>query len=75
VNITLDPSEFSEVIDAAVDRALAKMRDEQPANELGKFAFGKQAAADSLDMSVSTLDRHTYPRGDLRAIKLDGRVL
>jgi len=74
-SIHLDLAEFEPIIQQAVDRAFAKMRDEQPANDLGKLALGKQAAADALDVSVSTLDRHTYPRGDLRAVKLDGRVL
>ena len=75
LEIHLDTETLQPIFEAAVDRAIAKTRDDRPTDDVGKLMLGKRAAADACSISVSSLDRNTYPRGDLKAVKLEGRVL
>ncbi len=75
MNIHLDPDDLAPVIQSAVDAAIRRIRDERPTDSIGNLLLDKRQAAETLSVSVSTLDRQTYPKGDLRAVKLDGRVL
>ncbi len=74
MNLHINPAEFSDVIQAAVDRAIAKMRAEQPAETDGQILLNKQGAADALSVSQSTVDRLRREAG-LPCVKLDGLVL
>jgi len=71
----LDLGQFRAVIEEAVAAAMRRIRSERPADAVGKKLLTKQETAKALGISVSTLDRLTHPRGHLRAIRLDGRVL
>lgn len=73
--IEFNPDEFAPVIEAAVETAVRRLREERAADQAGKLLLDKRAAANALSVSVSTLDRLTYPRGDLRAVRLQGRTL
>ena len=73
--IQFDADELQPVIDQAVEEAVRRLRAERPTDQDGRLLLNKRAAADALSVSVSTLDRLTYPRGDLRAVKLQGRTL
>ncbi len=74
-HISLDPRDFRELIDQAVDAALCRLQAERHRDQAGRLLLGKREAAESLGMSISSLDRITFPRGSLRAVRLDGRVL
>ena len=73
--IQFDADELQPLVDMAVETAVRRLRDERSSQESGKLLLDKRAAADALSVSVSTLDRLTHPRGDLRAVKLQGRTL
>jgi len=75
MRIELDPEDLQPIVEAAVERAVCRLHAERSGDENGKLLLDKRAAADALSVSVSTLDRLTYPRGDLRAVKLQGRTL
>ncbi len=74
MRLDIDPAEFAEVIQAAVDRALAKMRDDRRSDDTGKLLLGKREAAEALSVSPSTIDRLRREAG-LPFIRLQGVVL
>jgi len=74
VNLHLDPNEFAPVIEAAVEAAIRRFQAERQADGAGKLLLDKKAAAESMAISVSSLDR-LIRDGELRAVKLSGRVL
>jgi predicted DNA-binding transcriptional regulator AlpA len=73
-DIRIDPAEFRPVIDQAINAAIRRLREERPGGP-ERLLLGKPEAAESLGVSLATLDRLTAPRGDLRPVRLDGRVL
>ncbi len=75
MEFTFDPREFAPVIQSAVTAAIRRIRDELLTDPIGNLLLDKRQAAEALSVSVSTLDRQTYPKGDLRAVRLDNRVL
>jgi predicted DNA-binding transcriptional regulator AlpA len=75
VNLHIDPESFRPVIEVAVAAAILRLRSERPTDRLGRILLSKREAADALGVSIATLDRLTAPRGDLRCVRLDGRVL
>ena len=75
MELAFDPRELAPVIQSAVDAAIRRIRDEWPTDPIGNLLLDKRQAAEALSVSVSTLDRQTHPKGDLRAVRLDNRVL
>jgi len=73
VNLHIDPTEFSDVIQAAVDAAVRRLLDERATTEPDKILVDKPGAAEILSVSVSTVDR--LRKEGLPCITLDGRVL
>ena len=71
MNVLIDPAEFYAVIQAAVDAAIRRLKDERTNPD--KILFDKHGAAEFLSVSVSTIDR--LRKEGLPCITLDGRVL
>ena len=73
MNLHIDPGELSEVIEATVNEALRRFQAERHTTEPDKILVDKPGAAESLSVSVSTVDR--LRKEGLPCITLDGRVL
>ena len=74
MNLQIDPSEFREVIEIAVEAAVRRMLAERLREEHGGILLDKKGAAKALSVSVSTLDR-LRREANLPAVKLDNLVL
>lgn len=74
MNVTLDPSEFSDVIQAAVDAAIRRLQAEQHTDVAGRILLGKIEASRALGVSASTIDRLRRDAG-LPAIKLNNGLV
>ena len=74
LEIHLDPETLQPIIEAAVDSALRRLRDEQHTDDAGKVLLTKAEAAQTLGVSASTLDRLRREAG-LPCVKLDGLAL
>lgn len=73
-NIHFDPSEFSSIVDMAVEAAVRRLQNERPGGEARRILLNKKEAAAALGVSPSTLDR-LRREGGLPSVKLDGLVL
>ena len=74
MNLCIDPAEFADVIQAAVEAAIQRLQAERPTDGAGKLVLTKAEAARELSVSPSTVDRLRRDAG-LPCIKLDGLVL
>ncbi len=74
MNLSIDPTEFREVIAHAVNATAERLYAERQTDESGKLLRGKQAASQWLSMSVSSLDR-LVAGGEIEVVRLAGRVL
>ncbi|MDZ7620756.1 MAG: helix-turn-helix domain-containing protein [Patescibacteria group bacterium] len=74
INLQIPPDAFDDVIRRAVEATVRRLREERPGGP-ERLLLGKPEAAEMLGVSLATLDRLTAPRGDLRPVRLDGRVL
>ena len=72
--LLLDPAEFSDVIQAAVDAAVRRLLAERATTEPDKILVDKPGAGDVLSVSVSTVDRWRREEG-LPFVKLNGLVM
>lgn len=73
MNLYVDPSEFREVIEKAVEVTVRRMRDESPKDADGRILLTKAEAAEALGVSPATVDR--LRKAGLPAVKLDSLVL
>jgi len=74
VNLHIDPAEFSDVIQAAVDAAVARLRAERPRDDTNRVLLTKREAAAALGISEATVDRLRRDAG-LPCVKLHGLAL
>ncbi len=74
MNVSIDPAEFVPLIEETVETAIRRMQAENRTDNEGRLLWDKRTAAEQLSISISTLDR-LIKNGELRAVKLDGRVL
>lgn len=72
--ILLDPADFQDIIRAAVDETVRRIREERPRDELGKILVPKPEAADLMGVSQGTIDRWRAEAG-LPSVKINGKVL
>ncbi len=71
-SVMIDPGDFREVIQQAIEEAFREMEARRSRDESGAVLWDKRTAARELGMSTSTLDRL---RGKgLPHVKLDGKV-
>ncbi len=74
MRLDLDPSEFRDVIDRAVDQAVRRLESERPHDELGRVLLTKKEATDVMGVSQATVDRLRRD-GGLPYVKLHGLVM
>ncbi len=74
LDLRIDPQAFDDVIRRAVEATVRRMRDERPGSP-ERLLYDKIETAAMTNLSVSTIERLTYPRGDLRPVRLAGRTL
>jgi len=72
--IQVDANELDSVIRQAVEAAIRRLSAQRPKDVDGRVLLTKQEAAESLGVSVATVDRLRAKRG-LPSVSLDGRVL
>jgi len=74
VNLHIDPTEFADVIQAAVDAAIRRLLAERHTDDAGKVLLTKAEAAQALAVSPSTLDRLRRDAG-IPAVKLNNGLV
>ena len=74
MNLHIDPAEFSDVIHAAVDEAVARLQAERNTDDAGRILLSKAEAAKALGVSPSTLDRLRRDAG-LSCVKLNNGLV
>lgn len=77
-SVVFDANELDEVIERAISRTLSRIDFRKQRDAAGRVLLNKMEAAEMMSISVSTLDRLSAPRGDLRCVRPfgpKGRVL
>jgi excisionase family DNA binding protein len=72
--ILLNPSDFSPVIEEAVNAAVRRLEADRPTDAAGQILLTKRQAAEALGVSEGTVDRWRSEAG-LPFVKIDGKVL
>ena len=74
MNVSIDPAEFSDVIQAAVNAAVRRLESTRPSDAAGQILLTKRQAAEALGVSEGTVDRWRA-QAALPFVKIDGKVL
>ena len=74
MNVSIDPAEFSDVIQAAVNAAVGRLQSTRTTDSAGHILLIKRQAAEALGVSEATVDRWRAEAG-LPFVKIDGKVL